>query len=140
MSVPVRARTLGAWSLWLVTVGCCAAGLVTTLIWTRPLTPAIIAGRRRPCPSTVVRPHRAGPDAAAAGHPISWLSGAAGWFGPLKVPWVPWFGRSFAPAVRCRWPPSSRPCCRGLAWAPAISLGLTLPFLLLPDGRLRSPR
>jgi two-component system NarL family sensor kinase len=27
-----------------------------------------------------------------------------------------------------------------LGWAPAIALGVTLPALLLPDGRLRSPR
>jgi hypothetical protein len=27
-----------------------------------------------------------------------------------------------------------------VAWAPAVTLGVTLPLLLLPDGRLRSPR
>ena len=26
------------------------------------------------------------------------------------------------------------------SWAPAIALGVTLPALLVPDGRLRSPR
>ena len=27
-----RTRTLLAWSLWLATLGCCAAGLVVTLV------------------------------------------------------------------------------------------------------------
>jgi two-component system NarL family sensor kinase len=27
----------------------------------------------------------------------------------------------------------------GFLWAPAVAFGLTLPFLLLPEGRLRSP-
>jgi len=38
-----RTRTRLAWSLWLATFGCCAAGLVVTLALTRPLTLAILA-------------------------------------------------------------------------------------------------
>ena len=76
--VDVRPRTKAAlaWALWLVTFGCCAAGLGVTLAVYRPL----------PLVAQVV---------AAAG---------------------------------------------ALGWAPAIALGVTLPALLLPDGRLRSPR
>ena len=38
-----RTTTVLAWSLWLVTFGCCAAGLVVELIGTRPLTAAGLA-------------------------------------------------------------------------------------------------
>ena len=31
-----------AWSLWLATFGCCAAGLAVTLAVTRPLTVAVL--------------------------------------------------------------------------------------------------
>jgi hypothetical protein len=32
-----------AWSLWLATFGCCAAGLIVTLVVTRPITTAVLA-------------------------------------------------------------------------------------------------
>ena len=32
-----------AWSLWLATLGCCAAGLAVTLAVTQPLTIAVLA-------------------------------------------------------------------------------------------------
>jgi hypothetical protein len=32
-----------AWCVWLATVGFCAAGLVVTLVVTRPLTAAVLA-------------------------------------------------------------------------------------------------
>ena len=38
-----RTRVLLAWSLWLATFGCCAAGLLVTLAVTRPLTLAVLA-------------------------------------------------------------------------------------------------
>jgi hypothetical protein len=38
-----RTRVLLAWSLWLATFGCCAAGLLVTLAVTRPLTLAVVA-------------------------------------------------------------------------------------------------
>ena len=42
--VPLQPRTriLLAWSLWLATFGCCAAGLAVTLAVTRPLTIAVL--------------------------------------------------------------------------------------------------
>jgi hypothetical protein len=35
-------RTLLAWSLWLATLGCCAAGLVVTRAVVRPLTAGVL--------------------------------------------------------------------------------------------------
>jgi putative exporter of polyketide antibiotics len=38
-----RSRTLLAWSLWVATFGCCAAGLAVTLATVRPLTVGLLA-------------------------------------------------------------------------------------------------
>jgi hypothetical protein len=38
-----RTRTILAWSMWLATFGCCAAGLLVTLALTRPLTFGVLA-------------------------------------------------------------------------------------------------
>jgi hypothetical protein len=38
-----RTRTLLAWSLWLGTMALCAAGLVATLLVTRPVTVQVLA-------------------------------------------------------------------------------------------------
>ena len=44
MSMRMTTRTrLVAWGLWLATMALCAAGLVTTLLVTRPLTVAVLA-------------------------------------------------------------------------------------------------
>ena len=42
MEPHARTRTVLAWSSWLVTFGCCAAGLVATLLLTRSLTLAVL--------------------------------------------------------------------------------------------------
>ena len=39
-----RIGTTLAWSLWLATFGCCAAGLAVTLAVTRPLTLGVLVG------------------------------------------------------------------------------------------------
>jgi hypothetical protein len=137
-----RSKTVLAWSLWLVTFGCCAAGLVVELIGTRPLTAAglangaavalsfplgyasvgLVLGLRRPV------------------NPIGWLFAASGLLWSLWIPWDVWI----AQLLRANRP---LPLAAQLAaatgefsWAPAIALGITLPALLVPDGRLRSPR
>ncbi|HEX8132362.1 MAG TPA: hypothetical protein VF880_02875 [Actinomycetes bacterium] len=43
MKLHARTRILLAWALWLVTLGCCAAGLVVTLALVRPLILAVLA-------------------------------------------------------------------------------------------------
>jgi hypothetical protein len=42
MTLPPRTRNVLAWALWLATMGCCAAGLVTALLLTRPLTAQVL--------------------------------------------------------------------------------------------------
>jgi len=37
-----QARTVLAWCIWLATFGCCAAGLVATLLLTRQLTAGML--------------------------------------------------------------------------------------------------
>jgi len=142
MSVVARTKTLLAWSLWLATLACCAGGLLAALLWIRPLTPGLLAtgaggalafplgyatvglvlGLRRPA------------------NPIGWLYAASGLVWALIIPFEPWLNTLLL---------SHRPLAlagqvavefRETGWAPAIALGVTLPFLLLPDGRLRSPR
>ncbi|HTE68115.1 MAG TPA: hypothetical protein VK942_05055, partial [Actinomycetes bacterium] len=92
MRMRARTRTLAAWSLWLATSGCCAAGLVVTLVLTRPLTLAVLAegaafalvfplgyatvglvlALRRPA------------------NPIGWLFATSGLVWSLTIPFDPW--------------------------------------------------
>jgi hypothetical protein len=136
------ARTLLAWSLLLATLGCCVGGLVAAVIFTRPVTAVALA--------------RSAGDAVAfplgfatiglvlglrrPGNPIGWLYAAAGLVWSLEIPGAPWvehllrFHRPLPLAAQLA------ATFGDVVWAPAITLGVTLPFLLLPEGRLRSPR
>jgi hypothetical protein len=140
--VAARTKTLLAWSLWLATLACCAGGLLATLLWIRPLTLSVLAGGASNALAfplgyatiglvlTLRRPT----------NPIGWLYAASGLVWSLAVPFVPWVNRllvdhrPLAPAGQVA------VVFRETSWAPAIALGITLPFLLLPDGRLRSRR
>ncbi|HYY81139.1 MAG TPA: hypothetical protein VFD04_18455 [Actinomycetes bacterium] len=137
-----RTSTLLACSLWLATLGCCAAGLVAALLWIRPLTPSVLArgattalafplgyatvglvlGLRRP------------------GNPIGWLYAASGLAWALDIPFEPWGDQLLRDHQPLAFAAQLTMMGRELLWAPAIALGITLPFLLLPDGRLRSRR
>jgi hypothetical protein len=142
MTLPRRTRTVLAWALWLATMGCCAAGLVATLLLTRPLTVQVllegavfalgfpfgyatvglVLTLRRPA------------------NPIGWLYAAAALTWSLVIPLGPWLEQ----LVRDRQPLPLAAQLTALGqltvWAPAIALGITLPALLVPDGRLRSRR
>jgi two-component system, NarL family, sensor kinase len=137
-----RLVVLLAWALWAATIASCAAGLLVALAVTRPLTfaePAeaavaalafslgyaaigLILALRRPA------------------NPIGWLYAGSGLAWSLLLPWQPWVdqlirgGRSLPLAAEVA------AVVREFQWMPAICLGITLPFLLVPDGRLRSPR
>jgi hypothetical protein len=137
-----RTRTMLAWSSWLATFGCCAAGLVATLALTRPLTLAALAEGAAYALAfpfgyatiglvlTLRRP----------ANPIGWLYAAAGLVGGLVVPLDPWVDL----LIRDRRPLPPAAQLAAVAgeflWAPMVALAITLPFLLLPDGRLRSRR
>ena len=136
-----RNRTLLAWSLWLATLGCLLGGLVVTLSVTRPLTTeALVDGAANGAfwllfatiglVLTLRRPT----------NPIGWLYAATGLVWSVSVPFDPWVdallegGRPLPLAARLA------ALAGDSFWAVGIALGVTLPLLLLPDGRLRSPR
>jgi hypothetical protein len=141
VSVRTRTKALLAWSLWLASLGCCAAGLLATLLWIRPLTLGLLAQS-----AAGVLAYPLG--YAAIGlvltlrrpaNPIGWLYAASGLLWALVIPFAPLFAlvddpRSLPLAVKLTMVPLLN------IWAPAVALGITLPFLLLPDGRLRSRR
>jgi hypothetical protein len=137
-----RTRTLAAWSLWLATTGCCAAGLVVTLVLTRPLTLAVLAegaafalvfplgyatvglvlALRRPA------------------NPIGWLFATSGLVWSLTIPLDPWVNQLILDHRPLPLAAQLGALVGEFNWAPAVALGITLPALLVPDGRLRSRR
>jgi hypothetical protein len=136
-----KRRTLLAWLLFLATLGCLLGGLLVTLLVTRPLTSdrlvdgafegaiwllfaviGLVLTLRRPA------------------NPIGWLYAAAGLAWTAYIPWDPWVdqlqrsGRPLPLAARLA------ALAGDNLWAVGLTLAITLPLLLLPDGRLRSPR
>ena len=136
-----KSRTLLAWSLWLATLGCLAGGLVVTLLVTRPVTADVLVDGAFDgaiwllfatvgLVLTLRRPE----------NPIGWLYAAAGLVWTVYVPWDPWVdqlleaGRPLPPAAQLA------ALAGDSLWAVGLLLAVTLPLLLLPDGRLRSRR
>ncbi|HJW58170.1 MAG TPA: hypothetical protein VJ931_00935, partial [Actinomycetota bacterium] len=137
----VQRRTQLAWLLFLSTFGCLAGGLVVTLFVTRPLTSDVLVDgafngaiwllfATLGLVLTLRRPD----------NPIGWLYAAAGLVWTLYIPWDPWVdqlqrtGRPLPPAARLA------ALAGDSLWAVGICLAITLPLLLLPNGRLRSRR
>jgi hypothetical protein len=141
VTVQARNRTMLAWLLFAATFACLAAGLAVTLALVRPLTVGVLArgvlaalsylgfavlglilSLRRPA------------------NPIGWLYAASGLVWSLSVPGDAWIddlirmGRPLPLAAQFD------AAIGESRWALAIALGVTLPLLLLPDGRLRSHR
>jgi hypothetical protein len=139
--VTTRVRLI-AWCLWLATLAMCAAGLAATLLVTLPLTVAVLAdgatfavafplsyatvglvlGLRRPA------------------NPIGWLFATSGLIWSLTIPLGPWLDQL---VLENRPLPLAAKLAAVIGeynWAPAIAYGITLPALLVPDGRLRSRR
>jgi len=128
--------------LFLATLGCCAGGLLAALLWIRPLTLGLLAtgagaavafplgfatiglvlGLRRPA------------------NPIGWLYAASGLVWALVIPFVPWVDQLVRDHRPLPLAVQLAVAAREVVWAPGRVLGITLPFLLLPDGRLRSRR
>jgi hypothetical protein len=137
-----RSRTPLAWSLWLAAFGCCAAGLVVALLLTRPLTAVVLAEgavRALVYPLgyatiglvlTLRRPS----------NPIGWLFAAAGLVWSLPIPSEPWLDRLVADHHPLPLLAQAAAVYGEFNWAPATVLGVTLPALLVPGGRLRSRR
>jgi hypothetical protein len=136
-----RSRTLLAWSLWLATFGCLAGGLVVTLFLTRPLTvDLLLTGAFEGAfwllystiglVLTLRRP----------GNPIGWLYAAGGLVWSVYVPWDPWVTRLLLDGRPLPLAAQLAALAGDTLWAAGITLAITLPLLLLPNGRLRSRR
>jgi hypothetical protein len=137
----VRNRTLLAWALWLATLGCLAGGLVVTLFVTRPLTSGVLVdGAANAVPWLLFATVGLVLTLRRPANPIGWLYAAAALVWTAYVPFDPWVdqlqrsGRPLPPAAQLA------ALAGDSLWAVGIPLGLTLPLLLLPDGRLRSRR
>jgi hypothetical protein len=140
--MPTRSRTVLAWALWLASLACCAGGLGVTLAVTRPLTAAVLAegaARALVYPLgyatvglvvTLRRP----------GNPIGWLFAAAGLAWSLSIPLEPWVTQLVAEHRPLPLAAQVAAVYGEFNWALATVLGVTLPALLVPDGRLRSRR
>jgi hypothetical protein len=137
-----RTRSTLAWSLGLAALGCCAAGLLVTLAVTRPLTAGVLAEGALHALTyplgyaliglilTLRRP----------ANPIGWLFAASGLVWSLAAPLRPWVDQLVAAGRPLPLAAQLTAVIGEYAWAPAIALGVTLPALLVPDGRLRSRR
>ena len=142
MKLQPRTRTVLAWGLWLATLGCCAAGLAVTLAVTRPLTFGVLADGASYALAfplgyatvglvlTLRRP----------ANPIGWLYAASGLFWSWTIPLAPWVDLLFREHRPLPLAAQLNAMASELTWALAITLGITLPALLLPDGRVRSRR
>jgi signal transduction histidine kinase len=135
-------RRLVAWSLWLVTIGGCATATVVALVVTQPFTLSILAGGAAFALAFPLGYASIGLVLALRrpANPIGWLYAASGLIWSLTMPFEPWVDQ----LVRTHRPlPLAAQVAvvvRDFSWAPAIALGITLPALLVPDGRLRSRR
>jgi hypothetical protein len=74
------------------------------------------------------------------GNPIGWLYQAAGLAWAYTVPVSPWIDQLVREHRPVPLVAQVVAATGALSWAPAITLGVTLPALLLPDGHLRSRR
>ena len=139
--MPSRSRAGPAWLLFLVTFACLLGGLVVTLLVTRPLTVDVLVNGAFEGAEwllfatiglvlTLRRP----------ANPIGWLYAAAGLAWTLYIPWDPWIDQ-LQRTDRPRPPVAHLAALAGDSlWAIGLTLAVTLPLLLLPDGRLRSRR
>jgi hypothetical protein len=137
-----RGRTVLAWSLWVLTFGCCAAGLAVTVALVRPLTVGLLA---QGAVKALVYPL----GYATVGlvltlrrpaNPIGWLYAAAGLMWSLSIPGDVWVDQLVADQRPLPLAAQLAAVFGEFNWAPATVLGVILPALLVPDGRLRSRR
>jgi hypothetical protein len=87
-----------AWSLWLATFGCCAAGLAVTLAVTRPLTVAVLVEGAAYALAFPLGYATIGLvlSLRRPANPIGWLYAAAGLVWSLAIPGDPWLGQLVA--------------------------------------------
>ncbi|HVD14826.1 MAG TPA: hypothetical protein VNK73_10305 [Actinomycetota bacterium] len=137
-----RTKAALARALWLVTFGCCAAGLGVTLAVYRPLTVGVLVEGAVYAFFFVLGFATVGLVVALRrpGNPIGWLYGAAGLAWAYTLPVAPWVEQLIREQRPLPLVAQVVAAAGTLGWAPAITLGVTLPALLLPNGQLRSRR
>ena len=142
MRLHPRARTLLAWLLWLATMACCAAGLVVTLFVTRPLTAGVLVEGAAFALAFPLGYATIGLVMALRrpANPIGWLFAAAGLAWSVTIPFDPWVTQLILDHRPLPLAAQVGALVGEFNWSPAIAFGITLPALLVPDGRLRSPR
>jgi hypothetical protein len=142
MELQRRTRVVLAWTLWLVTFAFCTAGLVVTLTVTRPLTAAVLVEGAAYAVFFVLGYATVGLFLALRrpANPIGWLFAAAGLVWSLPIPFDPWLHQLIVTGRPLPLAAQVNAVLVEYLWAPAVSLGIILPALLVPDGHLRSPR
>ena len=137
-----RTRVVLAWALWLVTFGCCVAGLLVTLAIVRPLTVGVLAEGAVYAFFLVLGSATVGLVLALRrpANPIGWLYMGAGLAWAYSVPLGPWIEQLIGAGRPLPVVAKVAMVTGPFGWAPAIALGVILPALLLPDGQLRSRR
>ena len=134
-------RTTLAWSLWLASFGCCAVGLVVALAVTRPLTLAALAEGAAFAVSFPLGYATIGLvlSLRRPANPIGWLYAVSGLAWSLMVPLDPWVDQLVREGRPLPLAAQLAAVTGSFLWAPGVAFGITLPFLLLPGGRVRSP-
>jgi hypothetical protein len=128
--------------LWLATLACCAGGLVAALVWVRPLTAGLLAGVAGVALAYPLGYATVGLVVALRrpANPIGWLFSASGLVWALTISFEPWLNSLLVEHRPLGLAGQVAVVVLEVGWVPAIALGLALPLLLLPDGRLRSRR
>jgi hypothetical protein len=116
--------------------------LLAALAWVRPLTLQLLAGGAG---AALAFPLGYATVGLVLGlrrpaNPIGWLYGASGLVWSLTIPFEPWLNTLLRDHRPLSLAGQVAVVVRETSWAPAIALGITLPALLVPDGRLRSRR
>jgi hypothetical protein len=142
MRLHPRTRTALAWSLWLVTMACCAAGLVVTLFVTRPLTAGVLVSGAAFALAFPLGYATIGLVMALRrpANPIGWLFAVSGLLWSITIPFDPWLDQLILDGRPLPLLAKVNAIVTEYNWAPAIAFGITLPALLVPDGHLRSRR
>jgi hypothetical protein len=114
-----------AWALWLVTFGCCAAGLLVTLAIVRPLTLGMLGEGALYAFFFVLGSATVGLVLALRRpeNPIGWLYGAAGLAWAYPIPFGPWVDQLVREHRSLPLVAQVVVSAGDLSWAPGIALG-----------------